>query len=162
MDPVFRFYAGPNREQSGSGRGNNASRSIPVYEGYGFLSSLANRLLFPVLRNAGRDLLEQGLSYLGDQTSQKGQKRGAGFDYGLEGANGLPMSPPKRRKRGSRTRKKIAAISKRGGGTGGRRSRAKKQAGRGAPTKRRRRIKRQKKRGKASATKNLFHLFNKK
>ena len=154
MDPVFRFYAGPNHEQAG-GRAGSSSRSIPVYEGYGFLSSLANRLFYPVLRNAGRDLLQRGLTYLADPSggdSGNARKRGAGFETGLESEPG----PPKKRRR-KRAQK---SISKTGRGKASRKGR---QVGSGTRQKAGRKRKRGvKKRVKASASKNLFSLFNKK
>lgn len=167
MDPVFRFYAGPN--QSGAGRGSG-SRSIPVYEGYGILSSLANRLFYPVLRNAGRDLLARGLTYLADPESRKARKRGEGFDYGAEeeADEGLSPPAPKRRRRRSRARKKLPTVS--GGGaiskTRRRRRGKQLQAGRGgrrARIKKARKGNKHKKRGnKAGASRSLFHLFGKK
>ena len=161
MDPVFQFYAGPNTKQGG-GRVGSSSRSIPVYEGYGFLSSLANRLLFPVMRNAGKDLLHRGLSYLAENVSEsrKAKRRGDGFEYGVENETAPP--PPKRRR--SR-RRKPPAISKVGRGRGKRASASKQKGGgvRSRTSKRKRRVaKHHKKRGKASASKNLFSLFNKK
>lgn len=141
MDPVFAFYSGPNFNQaptasySGRSGGGGGRNSIPVYEGYGFLSNLGNRTSISLMQRNGPQQQQKGA---GGCCSRKRRSESTQQQQ-------QPAAKKRRRSQGN-GRPKATSISKQTG-TGMRR---KKQ-----PLRERRR-----KSKKARASRKLFELFD--